>query len=59
MHFRIAHGHWKKEAFSVYSLLGKNGPMGINSFASIILFDHEWQPSSSKGVRKTQMVNKK
>lgn len=42
MHFRIAHSHWKKEEFLVYSLLAKNGPVGINSFASIILFDREW-----------------
>ena len=57
MHFRIANlalKGKKKFIYLEYSLLAKNGPMGINSFASILLVDHAWEPNYSKVVRETQ-----
>lgn len=47
MHLSCQAGIERKKTFIYleYSLLAKNGPTGINSFASILLVDHAWEPT--------------
>lgn len=56
IHFRIANLVLKRKNIYLSGIfsISQEWPYGPNSFASILLVDHAWEPNYSKVVRETQ-----